>query len=70
MERDLELDPEGLIHYLANHPEIKGIAPAKARLIVESFGDAFEETLLSDPERIGSRPGCPWTRPGGCMTSG
>ena len=52
MEHDLELDPEGLIHYLANHPEIKGIGPAKARLIVESFGDAFEETLLNDPERI------------------
>jgi hypothetical protein len=29
-----------------------GIGPAKARLIVESFGDAFEETLLNDPERI------------------
>lgn len=52
MEYDLELDPEGLIHYLANHPQIKGIGPAKARIIVEKFGDAFEQTLIDDPESI------------------
>ncbi len=52
MEYDLALDPEGLIHYLANHPEITGIGPAKARIIVEKFGDAFEKTLIDDPESI------------------
>ena len=70
MEHDLELDPEGLIHYLANHPEIKGIGPAKARLIVESFGDAFEETLLNDPERIALKARLPMDAPGGCVTNG
>jgi exodeoxyribonuclease V alpha subunit len=52
MEYDLELDPEGLIHYLANHPEITGIGPVKARIIVEKFGDAFEKTLIDEPESI------------------
>ena len=52
MEYNLELDPEGLIHYLANHPQIKGIGPAKARIIVEKFGDAFEQTLIDEPESI------------------
>ena len=52
MEYDFALDPEGLIHYLANHPEITGIGPVKARIIVEKFGDAFEKTLIEDPESI------------------
>lgn len=52
MEYDLELDPEGLIHYLANHPDIAGIGPVKARIIVEKFGDAFEQTLIDDPASI------------------
>ena len=55
MEHDLDLNPEGLIHYLANHPDIKGIGPAKARLIVEEFGDSFEETLIESPELIASK---------------
>ncbi len=54
MEHDLDLDQAGLIHYLANHPEIKGIGPAKARRIVEAFGDDFEATLMEAPERIAS----------------
>ncbi len=55
MEHDLDLDPEGLIHYLANHPDIKGIGPAKARLIVEEFGDSFEDTLIESPELIAAK---------------
>ena len=55
MEHDLDLNPEGLIHYLANHPDIKGIGPVKARLIVEEFGDSFEETLIESPELIASK---------------
>lgn len=54
MQHDLELNKEGLIHYLANHPDIKGIGPVKARLIVEKFGDNFEETLINEPEKIAS----------------
>ena len=33
MECDLDLDADGLAHYLANHPDIKGIGPVKAGII-------------------------------------
>lgn len=49
---DIDLDADGLIHYLSNHPEIKGIGPAKARKIVEALGDKFENTLINDPATI------------------
>lgn len=49
---EIELDADGLIHYLSNHPEIKGVGPAKARRIVESLGDSFETTLIESPEKI------------------
>lgn len=52
MEHDIALNSEGLIHYLANHPDIKGIGPSKARRIVETFGDAFPEVLENEPDRI------------------
>lgn len=52
MVHDLELDPEGLIHYLSNHPDIKGVGPAKARRIVEQLGESFEQTLLESPQTI------------------
>ena len=45
MEYDLELDTDGLTSYLANHPEIKGIGSAKARLIAERFGVAVSVRL-------------------------
>src|SRR5690606_1561910 len=35
-EFDQQLGPDGLAHYLANHPAIKGIGPVKARRIVEA----------------------------------
>ncbi len=49
---DLPLDPEGLANYLANHPDVSGIGPARAKAIAQAFGADFEEVLLSDPERI------------------
>jgi len=52
MEYDLELDTDGLAHYLANHPEIKGIGPVKARLIAERFGHDFDHALLEQPESV------------------
>ena len=52
MEYDLELDTDGLAHYLANHPEIKGIGPVKARLIAERFGHDFDQALLERPESV------------------
>ncbi|OGV47610.1 MAG: AAA family ATPase [Lentisphaerae bacterium GWF2_44_16] len=52
IEHDLEMDNEGLINYLANHPDIKGIGPVKARLLVDAFGNRFESTLLNGPEEF------------------
>ena len=51
---DQRLGPEGLAHYLANHPDIKGIGPVKARRIVEAFGDDFDRVIDEEPERIAS----------------
>ena len=52
LEYDTELDAEGLANYLANHPDIKGIGPVKARRIAEQFGDDFNRVLSEEPEII------------------
>jgi exodeoxyribonuclease V alpha subunit len=49
---DLELVPEGLARFLANHPGIQGIGPVKARLIAERFGRDFEKALCNEPESV------------------
>lgn len=51
-EYDVRLSNDGLAHYLASHPEIKGIGPVKARKIVELFGDEFQTVLTVEPGRI------------------
>ncbi len=51
---DQRMGPDGLAHYLANHPDIKGIGPVKARRIVEAFGDDFDRIIDEEPERIAS----------------
>lgn len=43
---------EGLIRFLANNPQVKGIGHARARKIVDALKDVFEEVLLNDPERV------------------
>lgn len=52
VEFDRQLDARGLANYLANNPDIKGIGPAKARIIAENFGANFERSLIDEPERI------------------
>ena len=49
---DQRMGPEGLAHYLANHPDIKGIGPVKAKRIVESFGEDFDRVIDEEPERV------------------
>lgn len=49
---DQRLGPDGLAHYLANHPDIKGIGPVKAKRIVEAFGEDFDRVIDEEPERI------------------
>jgi len=48
MEYDLDLDADGL----ANHPEMKGIGPVKARLIAKRFGHDFDRIITDDPGQI------------------
>lgn len=49
MEFDRKMDARGLANFLANHPEIKGIGPAKAKLIAERFHSDFESYLIEQP---------------------
>ncbi|MEN6358252.1 MAG: AAA family ATPase [Armatimonadota bacterium] len=52
MEYDQDLDAEGLANYIAKHPDIKGIGPAKARVIAERFGGDFDRCLVEEAEQI------------------
>ncbi|MCL5104964.1 MAG: AAA family ATPase, partial [Armatimonadetes bacterium] len=52
IEFDRQLDARGLANYLANNPDIRGIGPAKARIIAEKFGSDFEHSLINEPENI------------------
>ena len=49
---DLEMDPDGLANFLANHPDVKGIGPAKARLIADRFGIGFDTAIRSNPDAV------------------
>ncbi len=49
---DLEMDADGLTNFLANHPDVKGIGPAKARLIADEFGSGFDAAIRSRPEAV------------------
>jgi exodeoxyribonuclease V alpha subunit len=52
MGHDLEMDPDGLANFLANHPDVKGIGPAKARLIADHFGAEFDVAIRTRPEAV------------------
>ena len=49
---DLEMDPDGLANFLANHLDVKGIGPAKARLIADHFGTRFDAAIRTRPETV------------------
>ena len=49
---DQEMDPEGLANFLANHPDVKGIGPVKARLIADHFGANFDSAIRGQPEAV------------------
>ncbi|MBZ5618931.1 MAG: AAA family ATPase [Acidobacteriia bacterium] len=52
MGHDLEMDPEGLANFLANHPDVKGIGPVKARQIADEFGRGFDAAIRTRPEAV------------------
>jgi exodeoxyribonuclease V alpha subunit len=51
-EFDQHLGSEGLAHYLAHHPVLKGIGPVKARRIATAFGDDFDRIIDEEPDRV------------------
>ena len=52
MGHDLAMNPDGLANFLANHPDVKGIGPAKARLIADEFGCGFDTAIRTKPEAV------------------
>jgi exodeoxyribonuclease V alpha subunit len=52
IEAQTELDPAGLANYLANHPEISGVGPAKAKLIADAFGREFDLVIRNNPKAV------------------
>ena len=49
---DLEMDADGLANFLGNNPDVKGIGPAKARLIADHFGAGFDAAIRAQPEAV------------------
>jgi len=43
---------EGLAHYLANNPVLKGIGPVKAQRIAHAFGEDFDRIIDEEPDRV------------------
>jgi exodeoxyribonuclease V alpha subunit len=52
MGHDLEMDPDGLANFLANHPDVKGIGLVKARQIADEFGRGFDAAIRARPEAV------------------
>ena len=59
MGHDLEMDPDGLANFLANHPDVKGIGPVKARLIADEFGRGFDAAIRASPEAVAAAANVP-----------
>ena len=60
-EYDTAPSAEGLAQYLAAHPALKGIGPAKARRIAQQFAGDFERALAERPEEIAKAAAAPLT---------
>ena len=56
---DLEMDADGLANFLANHPDVKGIGPAKAQLIADEFGAGFDAAIRTRPEAVAAAAKAP-----------
>lgn len=52
LDAQVDLDPAGLANYLANHPDITGIGPAKARLIADAFSRDFDSVIRQNPRAV------------------
>lgn len=58
-EYDSAPPTDGLAQYLAHHPALKGIGPARARRIAEQFGAGFDQALARRSGEIASAAGVP-----------
>ena len=71
MGHDLEMDPDGLANFLANHPDVKGIGPVKARLIADAFRRAAStRRSAASPRRWRQSRRCRWRSHSTCSVSG
>jgi exodeoxyribonuclease V alpha subunit len=52
LDAQIELDTAGLANYLANHPDISGIGPVKAKLIADAFGGDFDDVIRHNPTAV------------------
>ena len=62
LDAQVDLDPAGLANYLANHPDIGGIGPAKAKLIADAFGADFDRVIREKPAAVAAAAKVPIDR--------
>jgi len=46
------INPEGLVGFLAGHPEVRQIGPSRAQILVERFGARFEAALRDEADAM------------------
>lgn len=56
---DMNMNADGLAHYLGNHPDIKGIGPVRAKRIASLFAADFDNIIREEPERVAAAAGVP-----------
>lgn len=49
---NLQMDSDGLALWLQKNVNIKGIGPAKAKIIADTFGERFDEIITNRPDDI------------------
>ena len=62
LDAQVDLDPAGLANHLANHPDIAGIGPAKAKLIADAFGADFDRVIRDKPAAVAAAAKAPLDR--------
>jgi exodeoxyribonuclease V alpha subunit len=49
---NLQMDSDGLALWLQKNVNIKGIGPAKAKIIADTFGERFDEVITNRPDDV------------------
>lgn len=45
MSIEIDLSSDGLVRWLAQHPDLRGLGPSRARALVSQYGDSLEASL-------------------------